>query len=140
MWHSTRIIIVIQRLIKTLIKGKASFEYCRGGDLWYSTESGFIFPVPISDIGTATFLKEDKGILFMRYIITITIPIDGHRLASYGSSSVMGYKEGAEGGKIVLTGSNFMIDNYGLLGLYDGADNNALLALRIVLWCASMLV
>lgn len=27
-----------------------------------------MFPVPIEDIGDATFLAEDKAILFMRYI------------------------------------------------------------------------
>jgi hypothetical protein len=37
------------------------------GQLWYAV-NGFEFPVPVSDIGTATFLAEDKAILFMRYI------------------------------------------------------------------------
>jgi hypothetical protein len=36
--------------------------------LWYASECGFEFPVPISDAGTATFLAQDKAILFMRYI------------------------------------------------------------------------
>jgi len=82
-----------------------------------------------------------SGINGFHYLgATISIPLDGHRLARYGTAPVMGYKEGAAGGKIVVTGSNFMLDNYGLLGLYDGPDNNGLLALRIVLWCANMLV
>lgn len=82
-----------------------------------------------------------SGINGFHYLgATISIPTDGYILARYGSSPVMGYKEGAAGGKIVVTGSNFMLDNYGLLGLYEGADNNGLLALRIVLWCAGMLV
>lgn len=55
--------------IKDMIKDKnVTFEYYRDGDLWYKTECGFRFPVPISDIGTATFMKVDKAILFMRYI------------------------------------------------------------------------
>jgi len=83
-----------------------------------------------------------SGINGFHYLgATISIPIDGHRLARYASNMpVMGYKEGGAGGKIVFTGSNFMLDNYGLLGLYEGADNNGLLGLRIVLWCAGMLV
>ena len=44
------------------------FQYYRDNQLWYATECGFIFPVPISDIGNATFLNEDRAILFMRYI------------------------------------------------------------------------
>jgi uncharacterized membrane protein len=35
---------------------------------FYKTETGLVFPVPIDDIGNATFLNEDKGLLFMRYI------------------------------------------------------------------------
>ena len=38
------------------------------GQLGYETECGFRFPVPIEDAGTATFLAEDRAILFMRYI------------------------------------------------------------------------
>ena len=53
-----------------MVKGgkRVHFEYYRGGELHYKTECGFQFPVPISDIGDATFMKEDKAMLFMRYI------------------------------------------------------------------------
>jgi hypothetical protein len=47
---------------------KVKFEFYRGRELWYKTESGFVFPVPIEDVGDATFLPEDKAILYMRYI------------------------------------------------------------------------
>lgn len=47
---------------------KVYFIYYRSNELWYKTECGFTFPVPISDIGDATFLPEDKAILFLRYI------------------------------------------------------------------------
>ena len=33
-----------------------------------NTDDGFTFPVPIDDIGNATFLATDKAIVFMRYI------------------------------------------------------------------------
>lgn len=54
----------------------AEFEYYIDGNLWYSvlyaTDSGlldnFKFPVPISDIGNATFNRVEKAILMMRYI------------------------------------------------------------------------
>jgi hypothetical protein len=36
--------------------------------LWYSTECGFKFPVPIEDCGDGTFLPKDKAMMFMRYI------------------------------------------------------------------------
>jgi len=44
------------------------FSFYRDQQLWYETECGFRFPVPIEDAGTATFLAEDRAILFMRYI------------------------------------------------------------------------
>jgi len=44
------------------------FSYYRDGALWYLTEDEFLFPVPLSDIGTATFMAEDKAMLFMRWI------------------------------------------------------------------------
>lgn len=47
---------------------KVKFQYYRAKELWYVTEDGFEFPVPIADCGDAAFLAEDKAILFMRYI------------------------------------------------------------------------
>lgn len=47
---------------------KVRFLYYKLGELWYTTETGFEFPVPISDCGDGAFLAEDKAILFMRYI------------------------------------------------------------------------
>jgi hypothetical protein len=56
--------------IKDLVKDnkKVNFVFYRANELWYETTDGFIFPVPISDINDTTFLKEDKAILFMRWI------------------------------------------------------------------------
>lgn len=56
--------------IKEMVGGskKVKFAYYRGGSLWYEAENGFKFPVPVSDIGEATFLAEDRAMLFMRYI------------------------------------------------------------------------
>lgn len=57
-------------MLKTMVQNnkKVRFIYFRDHKLWYTTECGFEFPVPIEDIGTATFNAEDKAILFMRYI------------------------------------------------------------------------
>jgi len=56
--------------IKAMVEpGKVvRFSWYRTGELWYTTECGFEFPVPVSDTGTAVFKAEDKAILFMRYI------------------------------------------------------------------------
>jgi hypothetical protein len=47
---------------------RVKFDFYREGNLWYKTETGFVFPVPIDDTGSAIFLAEDRAILFMRYI------------------------------------------------------------------------
>jgi hypothetical protein len=58
------------RSLKEMVNNNQKVRFCfyRDGQLWYTTECEFQFPVPISDAGTATFLAEDRAILFMRYI------------------------------------------------------------------------
>lgn len=52
-----------------MIKNKTvTFVFYKDGELWYTTECGFEFPVPINDVGTASMNAEDKAILFMRWI------------------------------------------------------------------------
>lgn len=52
---------------------KAYFMYYRQGYFYYAVEyldtlSFYTFPIPFSDIGTATLLFEDKSIHLMRWI------------------------------------------------------------------------
>jgi hypothetical protein len=56
--------------IKDMVKNnkKVFFKFYRQKELWYSTEDGFEFPVPIEDAGDGIFLNEDKAMLFMRYM------------------------------------------------------------------------
>jgi len=55
--------------IKDHIKKNSTFEYYKDSALWFKTEdTNFIFPVPIADIGNATFNKTEKSLLLMRYI------------------------------------------------------------------------
>ena len=56
-------------MIKEIVKDKyVEFKYFRAGNLFYETECGMLFPVPIEDTGEATFKDKDKAIFFMRYI------------------------------------------------------------------------
>jgi len=56
--------------VKDLVKDtRVQFTFYRDGNLYYEVVGkGFEFPVPIKDIGSATFVREDKALLFMRYI------------------------------------------------------------------------
>jgi len=56
--------------IKEMVAGgkKAQFIEYRQKELWYRTEDGFEFPVPIDDAGDGRFQAEEKAMLLMRYI------------------------------------------------------------------------
>lgn len=63
--------------LKFLIVDKqVHFDHYRLGELWYKTDDGFEFPVPITDCGNGIFMRDDKAILFMRYIRKHLIAID----------------------------------------------------------------
>ena len=55
-------------LIELVKNQQVHFSFFRDNEIWYETDKGFVFPVPIKDVGTATFLRDDKAILLMRYI------------------------------------------------------------------------
>lgn len=47
---------------------RVKFIHYKQNELWYKTETGFEFPVPIDECGDATFPADDKALLYMRYI------------------------------------------------------------------------
>lgn len=56
--------------IKEMVKDnkKVKFVHYKQNELWYITETGFEFPVPIEDVGDGVFQNEDKALFFMRWI------------------------------------------------------------------------
>ncbi|PCI75805.1 MAG: hypothetical protein COB20_12105 [SAR86 cluster bacterium] len=55
--------------IKEIVKNQnAHFVFYRDQSLFYETDNGFLFSVPISDAGSATINSEEKAIMLMRYI------------------------------------------------------------------------
>lgn len=47
---------------------RVRFIHYKDGQLWYETEFQETFPVPITDLGSATAYAEDKALMFMRYM------------------------------------------------------------------------
>ena len=47
---------------------KVNFIRYQDGEMWYATECGFEFPIPAEDLKGATFLAQDKAMLFLRWI------------------------------------------------------------------------
>ena len=56
--------------IKSMVENgkKANFVRYANGNLIYSTECGFEFPIPIEDLGNSTVNNEEKALILMRYI------------------------------------------------------------------------
>jgi len=58
--------------LKTIVKdNQVHFSHYRAGHLYYTVlveGQTYVFPVPITDTGEATFHKQEKAMLLMRYI------------------------------------------------------------------------
>lgn len=56
--------------LKTMVGGDKKVKFRRLADeqMFYQTEDGFEFPVPLTETVGAVFLSEDKASLFMRWI------------------------------------------------------------------------
>jgi len=55
--------------LKEMLKGKkVHFVKYRKGELIYSTECGFEFPISVDDTGDGTFLAKDNAMTFMRWV------------------------------------------------------------------------
>jgi len=65
---------VIKQMVRD--ENQVEFAYYRDRQLWYEVmymddsmlPQKFLFPVPIEDIGNATFTRVEKALLLMRYI------------------------------------------------------------------------
>jgi hypothetical protein len=49
-------------------KKNVYFRFYQMDKLYYETELGLVFEIPISDTGTGTFLAKDKALNYMRWI------------------------------------------------------------------------
>lgn len=59
------------KLVELIKENSVSFSHLRKNVAYYNisyNNETFVFTVPLDDIGDGTLLKEDKAILFMRWI------------------------------------------------------------------------
>ena len=54
-------------LLKNRVKSPIKFAFFVDNALWYQTQDGWQFPVPVEDTAGATFNAEEKGTL-MRWV------------------------------------------------------------------------
>jgi hypothetical protein len=74
------------RTLKEMVNNNQNvrFLYYRDRELWYSTECGFEFPIPIDYTGTGMFKVEDKALLYMRWIRRHRTLVEESRLRPHG--------------------------------------------------------
>lgn len=58
------------KTVKELVQkgNNVTFTKYFKGNLWYVTDCGFNFCVPVNDAGDAEFLANDSAMIMMRYI------------------------------------------------------------------------
>ncbi len=55
--------------IKDIVKGQnAHFVFFQDDTLFYETDAGFLFPIPVSDIGSTRLSETEKAIRLMRWV------------------------------------------------------------------------
>jgi hypothetical protein len=54
--------------LRECVAGQPTFQFYRGGHLYYKTENGLLFPVPASDISDVTLTQTDRTLVFARHI------------------------------------------------------------------------
>jgi len=67
-----------------------------------------------------------------------TVPVGSNWLGRHSGSTVLSSVQGAGGGRLVVTGTNFFIDNWGINELYTSTHNDRL-ALQIVKWVSDLI-
>lgn len=56
-----------QALVATL-KTLCKLDFYRDGNLYYITDTGFRFTVPVSEVGNGTCLVADRTITYMKWV------------------------------------------------------------------------
>ena len=93
-------------------------------------------PIVITQIESHIITSGVESFSFYGGIVTM--PENATALAYYTASIVLASMQDDSGGRIVVTGTNFFIDSFGMLGMY-AADDDAMLALKIMLWVSHLM-
>jgi hypothetical protein len=66
---NSKITITNKKLIEYVKNNKkVYFDFYRDSALWYKTECGLLFEVPINDTGKGVFKSEDRAMSYLRWI------------------------------------------------------------------------
>ncbi|MDF1539987.1 MAG: S8 family serine peptidase, partial [Candidatus Thorarchaeota archaeon] len=98
--------------------------------------AGVTGPVLVDNIATHSITTGINDFDFLG--ASLSFNASAQSLASYLGHSILVAMEGVSSGRIVVTGTNFFLDNWGIRGLY-GSSMNDVLALKIALWITGTL-
>ncbi|MFW9800227.1 MAG: S8 family serine peptidase, partial [Candidatus Thorarchaeota archaeon] len=94
-------------------------------------------PVEVTQVTAHTITSGVGSFDFLGARLSTT-PLGSTTLGRYTGLTVLSGQQGVGGGRMVVTGTNFFIDNWGINGLYSSSHNDVL-ALRIVEWIADLI-
>jgi len=118
------------------IKSLNEFLSWSGFSLSYTEVGAGSQPVLITD---KTAHPTTEGVSDFDYLgAPLNIPVGAISLGRHGSDTVLACFQGAGGGRIVISGSNFHIDNYGMSHMYQSAYDD-ILALNIAVWLTQLI-
>jgi hypothetical protein len=88
-------------------------------------------PITVNDLETHPITS---GIVAFSFVgAAVSFNSSAQSLATYNGRNMLAAMDGGSAGRIVVTGTNFFIDNWGMSGLY-GTPSDRVLALKIALW------
>ncbi|MFQ5832633.1 MAG: S8 family serine peptidase [Candidatus Thorarchaeota archaeon] len=96
-----------------------------------------IDPVEVTQVTPHTITSNVGSFDFLGARLSTT-PAGSVALGRYMGFTVLSGQQGAGGGRLVVTGTNFFIDNWGINGLYSSSHNDVL-ALQIVDWISDLI-
>lgn len=66
-WSLLREVVVMKPFID-IVKEGATFSHYREGHLYYVTDSGFVFAVPVAEVGNGTCCTKEKTMTFLKWV------------------------------------------------------------------------
>lgn len=74
--------------------GDCTFVRADGVEIWYRTALGFEFPVPVADMGEATFDASIRGMMMMRYVRRHAVAVAGEYVFVKAKAGNLWYRDG----------------------------------------------
>ncbi len=88
-------------------------------------------PIAVTDLEPHPITTGVQSFSFVGAAVTFNS--SAQNLATYNGRNVIAAMDGNSTGRLVVTGTNFFIDNWGMSGLY-GTSSDRIIALKIALW------